>query len=115
MSYVVRAFPLIKPVAELENFLATLKGAKSAELATFYGQYGISEEIGYLQQLDDGRHVLIVLTVINDVDEAAPRYQAIGHGFDVWFKQQVLALTGIDPNEMPLGPPSKQVFSWRAT
>ena len=34
--------------------------------------------------------------------------------FHVWFEDQVLGLTGIDPNEAPLGPPTTEVFSWSA-
>jgi hypothetical protein len=32
--------------------------------------------------------------------------------FDSWFKEQVLHLTGINPAEQPLGPPTTQVFAW---
>ena len=113
MGFLVRAFPLIRPVAELETFLAAMK-AKSADVARFYGQYGVSQEIAYLQDLDPGKKILIVVTVLSDAQEAAPRYAAASEGFHAWFKQQILYLTGVDPNVAPLGPPTTEVFNWRA-
>lgn len=41
----------------------------------------------------------------------APRYADAGKRH-LWFKNQVLSLTGVDPKKTPLGPPTTQVFSW---
>ncbi|NRF70290.1 hypothetical protein HLB44_25095 [Aquincola sp. S2] len=114
MGYLVRAFPLIRPVEELQAFLAALKAEKSADAARFYGQYGVTQEIAYLQDLGPGKKILIVVTVLSDAKEAAPRYAAASEGFHAWFKQQILHLTGVDPNVAPLGPPTTEVFNWRA-
>jgi hypothetical protein len=113
MPYLVRAFPLIRPVAELHNFLSALSDAKHAETSRFYRQYGVSHESAYLQETEHG-NILIVVTVLDDQQEAAPRYKAASEEFHAWFKEQVFHLSGVDPNVTPLGPPTAQVFSWSA-
>jgi hypothetical protein len=111
MSRVVRAFPLRASRAALESFAAELKGRRSAEAAQFYRHYGVSSESWHLQETPNGPWVIAV-TELADPAEAAPRYANASEAFHVWFKSQVLALTGVDPNVAPLGPPTTEVFSW---
>ena len=113
MSHVGRAYPLIRPLAELHAFVAALSGARREEADTFYRQYGISHESAHLQETPNG-HLLIVVTALDDHQEAAPRYKAASDEFQSWFKAQILHLTGVDPNVTPLGPPSAEVFAWSA-
>lgn len=114
MAFLVRAFPIIRPVEELESFLTALRGDKSGEVERFYAQYGVSQELAYVQELDQGKKILIVVTVLSDAQEAAPRYARATDKFQSWFKGQILRLTGVDPNAAPLGPPTKEVFAWKA-
>jgi hypothetical protein len=111
VPYLVRAFPLIRPVSELHTFLSALSGARRAETDTFYGHYGVSHESAYVQETPHG-NLLIVVTVLGDHQETAQRYKAASEEFHGWFKAQILYLTGVDPNATPLGPPSIEVFSW---
>ena len=55
---------------------------------------------------------VIAVTELGDPVEAARSYADATQEFHVWFKSQVQSLTGVDPNESPLGPPTTQVFSW---
>jgi len=114
MPYLVRAFPLIRPVSELHQFLSTLSNEKRAETSKFYREYGVSHESVYLQETQHG-NILIAVTLLADQEEAAPRYRAASEEFHAWFKEQVLYLSGVDPNVTPLGPPTTQVFSWSST
>ena len=111
MPFVVRAFPIVRPVPELEAFLAQLKGPKRNETAEFYKRYGVHHESAYLQDTPGGK-MLIVVTVLHDDKEAAPRYQAAAAEFDAWFKAEVCRLSGVDPNVTPLGPPTREMFRW---
>jgi hypothetical protein len=113
MPYLVRAFPLVRPLDELNKFLATHCDARRLDTDRFYRQYNVSHESVHLQETAHG-HLLIVVTVIEDQQEAAPRFQAASEEFQAWFKAQLLHLTGVDPNVTPLGPPTTQVFSWPA-
>jgi hypothetical protein len=111
VALVVRAFPLRASRSALEDFAAQLRGQRSAEASQFYRHYGISHESWHLQDTPDGPWVIAV-TSLHDPDEAAPRYADATEEFHVWFKAQVLSLTGVDPSTTPLGPPTTEVFSW---
>jgi hypothetical protein len=111
MPLVVRAFPLRASIAELEAFAAELAGTRAADAEQFYRHYGVDHESWHVQQTPDGPWVIAVTSLANPT-EAAPRYADAREEFHAWFKDRVLALTGVDPNKTPLGPPTTQVFSW---
>ena len=52
------------------------------------------------------------VTELDNPAEAAPRFADAVAEFDVWFKAKVLAVTGVDLNATPLGPPTVEVFGW---
>ena len=111
MTLAVRAFPLRGSAADLAAFASELKSARASEADRFYRNYGVRRESWYLQETDHGPWV-IAITELQDASEAAPRYAASTAEFDAWFKGRVLSLTGIDPNQAPLGPPTTEIFSW---
>ena len=111
MAFVVRAYPLIRPDADLQKFVSALAADNRANTDLFYRTYAVAHESVYVQETPQGR-LLIVVTILKDDLEAAPRYQAADQKFHAWFKDQVFFLTGVDPNVTPLGPTSTQVFSW---
>src|SRR5206468_6409380 len=107
----VRPFALRSSRSALESFAAQLKGQRASEAAQFYRHYGVSSESWHLQDTPSGPWVIAV-TELDNPAEAAPRYADASAEFDVWFKTQVLSLTGIDQNVTPLGPPKREIFSW---
>jgi len=111
MAIVIRAFPIRRPHAEVSEFAATLNGDRKDDTDRFYRQFGVSHESWYLQDTPNGP-LLIGLTVVDDPQEAAPRYAGSSAEFDAWFKERILHLTGIDVNKEPLGPPTTRVFEW---
>ena len=111
MPLVVRAFPLQGSVADLQAFASELTGARAADAKKFYRHYGVDHEAWHVQQTPNGPWVIAVTALANPT-EAAPRYAAAREEFHVWFKDQVLSLTGIDPNKTLLGPPTTEVFCW---
>jgi hypothetical protein len=111
MPRVVRAFPLRSSRSALEAFAAQLNGQRATEATQFYRYYGIRSESWHLQDTPRGPWVIAVTELANPA-EAAARYADASAAFHVWFKEQVLSLTGIDPNVTPLGPPTSEIFSW---
>ena len=112
MSLIVRAFPLIRSREEFDSFVATLAGERKHETSQFYKHYGVTHESVHLQETAPGQFYVIVVTKIDRPEEAAERYANASEGFHVWFKKQMLHLSGIDPSSQPLGPPTAQVFAW---
>lgn len=111
MPVLVRAFPIHKPVTELQAFAAALAGERQAEVTAFYRQFAVAHESWHLQQTDAGPWLLSV-TVLDNPTEAAPRYAASNAEFDRWFKDRVRYFSNVDPDTEPLGPPTTQVFAW---
>jgi len=114
MQLVVRAFPLTGDVECLTAFAADLKGPRSAEAQAFYEQLGVRHESWHVQKTPLGPWV-ICCTLVEDVARAAPAYAHAEDTFNRWFKTRVKQLTGIDPDENPLGPPTLEVFRWPAS
>jgi hypothetical protein len=111
MALVVRAYPLRAGMAELKGFGAKLLKARRRETDDFFLRHGVSHESWHAQQIGNAVWI-ICCTQLSDRGAAEQSYGGSKEAFDLWFKDQVKALTGIDPNETPLGMPSEQVFAW---
>lgn len=114
MSMLVRAFPLRESVADFEAFVKALQGPRQADAAAFYQSYGIAHESWHLQHTENGPWVIVVTLVTNPA-ETAPKYAKASDEFGSWFKGQVLTLSGIDPSVAPLGPPTTEVYRWNGS
>ena len=110
MPVVIRAFPLHKPLTELQTFAAAVQ-ARRADATAFYRQFGVSHDSWHVQETPNGPWV-IGITMIDNPPDAAPRFAKSVAEFDCWFKDQIKYLSGVDPNEQPLGPPTQQVYEW---
>jgi len=112
MHLVVRAFAVLpSKEGEVEAFARELAGPRQAEADEFYRSLGVSRETWHFQPGPFGSQVIVV-TEINDLEPAARKFADTQQPFHVWFKEQVLRISAIDPNIEPLGPPSTQVFAW---
>jgi hypothetical protein len=112
MAMVVRAYPM-QNIDEFLRFRDTLVNERSAETDSFYRRHGARHESWHLQDIN-GSKWLICCTDVTDRGAAGESYSASEHEFDVWFKEQVLRLSGVDPNKTPFGLPSEQVFYWES-
>ncbi|MCP5146400.1 MAG: hypothetical protein H6978_16435 [Gammaproteobacteria bacterium] len=111
METIVRAFPLKKSVEDLEAFVESLRAEWKESAAKFYRGYGVAQESWHLQETNAGPWVICV-TVIDDSAQAAANYAKSTEKFQSWFKEKVHSLSGINPDEQPLGPQTRQIFSW---
>ncbi|AVP97296.1 hypothetical protein C7S18_08870 [Ahniella affigens] len=109
MNLIVRAFPLLVSPEELQRFIDAML-ANPARHA-FYRRYNIAHESWHLQAIPGG-HQVICVTQMHELTDEPERYAASDQSFDVWFKEHVQRLTGIDPTVAPLGPPSHEVYGF---
>lgn len=109
-TLVVRAYPL-RDRPGLDKFLGELR-ARCEETRDFYDRHR-AEEAWFVQNTEEGPIVIAVLAT-DDPVRAAKTYAESTSPFDVWFKQRVIELSGIDPNRTPLGPPSEKIFEFTA-
>jgi hypothetical protein len=112
MPHIVRAFPVLAgKLEELRRFTHELETTRAAEIAGFFHRFGVERESWHIQETDHGTWVIAVTWLGGrPADEAGREYAASHEPFDRWFKEQVLALTGIDPDREPLGPPTTCLF-----
>lgn len=116
MSYVVRAFPLLPGKEDtFRRFAQELRVTKARETRDFFARYGVRHESWHLQTTPNGQWVIVVTDISQrPVDEVASDYASSAADFDVWFKSQVKEISGIDPDEQPLGPPTECAFEIEA-
>ena len=69
-------------------------------------EFDASKELWYLAKLPAGDHVIGYMES-NDFNRAFQSFVASRDPFDLWFKQQTLAVTGLDLNNPPanMAPP----------
>lgn len=114
MQLTVRAFPLREGQRDaLASFAETLSGPRAEEASDFYRRFGVTHESWHLQETESGPWVIAV-THIEKMPpaEAAAGYAESSVEFDAWFRDSVRRLTGVDPVEQPLGPPTERIFAW---
>jgi hypothetical protein len=108
MPLLVRAFPVVCDRREVEKFAAEMR-SRADDVRRFYEGFGVKRESWFYQDTPNGA-LVIGVTEIGDVETAAREYAQTTEHFAAWFKNRVKELSGIDPNEQPLGPPTEMIF-----
>jgi len=109
MPLLVRAFPVQRGRAEVEQFAAEMR-QRSEDTRRFYIGFGVRRESWFYQDTPSGALVISVTDVADPLEDAAREYAQTTEHFASWFKRRVTELSGIDPNEQPLGPPTEMIF-----
>jgi hypothetical protein len=89
-------------------FHEELERRRTDEYAHSEWTRGILKELWFLQETATG-DLFVVYLESPDVAQALDRFAASRDAFDVWFKQQIAHVTGIDWNIPPPGPLSRLV------
>jgi hypothetical protein len=111
MPYLVRGFPLRKPLSALLAFIAELQGPRREQLSELFRRYGVTHESWCVRTIAGETWILEWLQ-IDDPNAAMPLYAADEEEFAVWYKTSIHELTGIDPNVAPRGAPMSELFAW---
>jgi hypothetical protein len=115
MPLIVRAFPVLPGKEEdIRQFAAEMAGPRRQEAEEFYRSFGVIRESWHYQETPHGPLVISVTDVEGELSGKAQAYADSVRPFDLWFKDQVRNLTGIDPQIQPMGPPSEVIFDTRS-
>ena len=116
MDLVVRAFPVLSgKEAEMRQFARDLQTTRGDEAVSFYSSLGIGHESWHVQAHPEGLWVIVITEFsAKGATAAADEYAGSHDGFASWFKERVRSVTGIDPDTMPLGPPTDCVLHLHA-
>ena len=114
MSSLAIALPCVPGGADrLRQLAAECGGPRRADFEDFHRRVGLVGERWYLQQTPQGE--LCIITLEGDPGGAIARLGASQHPFDVWFREAVKGVHGVDFAEPLPGPPPELVFDDAAT
>jgi hypothetical protein len=105
----VRMYPL-RSVKALRDFASQL-AERPHETRNFYDAHDVNET-WFVQETKQGPFAIAVASMHGDVEHTAKSYADSEEPFTLWFKQRVYDVSGVDPNETPLGPESEKVFEF---
>ncbi len=107
------AYPILPGKREAVKALAkTVSGPKSKEFHDMEKRYKTDKETWFLQPSPQG-DMVIYYSEGKDLSKSFSDWAASKNLFDVWFKQELKELTGIDFNNPPEGPLPEQIFKYR--
>jgi hypothetical protein len=114
MDHSAFALPILpgKTVAA-RAFHEELEGRRKGEYARSQRARGIVRELWFLQETPNG-DLFVAYLEGPDLNQALDRIAASREAFDIWFKQQLAFVTGIDLNNSLSGPPSRLVSRYEA-
>ena len=109
MAYLAIALPCLPGGAERLRALAReCSGPRQAEFADFHRRVGLSAERWFVQQTPQGD--LCIVTLEGDPAGAMAKLGSSQRPFDVWFREAVKGVHGVDFAAPLPGPAPVQVF-----
>jgi hypothetical protein len=94
--------------------VSEFSGPRSEEFGAARRRQGVNWQRVFLQQTSQGPMERLVM----EADDPARVLEEMGRSqepFDVWFRQFLVDVYGLDLSEPPAGPPPEQVLDWSAT
>ncbi len=101
MDHICLAVPVLPDKTHhARTFLNQLDGERRDEFDRSERRIGITKEVWYLAKLPSGDH-LIGYMESADFNAALQAFVGSRDSFDLWFKAEMLAVTGLDLNNPP--------------
>jgi hypothetical protein len=101
MDHICLALPVVAgKTADARAFIRQLDGSRRAEYDASERRIGITRELWYLATLPSGDQ-LIGYMESADFGRALSMFVASRDPFDMWFKANMLTVTGLDLNNPP--------------
>ncbi len=105
------AFPILPGKEQAgKEFGKACMGQRRKECVEYLIRVGITKQSWHTQKMPQGSMVLVYLEASN----TAKSFEILAHSkepFDLWFKEQVLQITGVDLSKPAAGEPPEQIFS----
>jgi hypothetical protein len=101
MDHICLALPIVSGrTAAARTFLQQLDTTRRAEFDESERRLGITKELWYLAALPSGDHLVGYIEGA-DFNQALTSFVGSREPFDLWFKEEMLAATGVDLNNPP--------------
>jgi hypothetical protein len=116
MPQIASVFPILPGKTEAwKQFTQEMSGPRKSEHAASRKRHGIKQETAFLQQTPMGDMAIIVTDADKDVGQLFQALAMSNEPFDVWFREQLKELHGLDVTQPPPGPPPEKHFDYRAS
>ncbi|MSQ13359.1 MAG: hypothetical protein EXR47_04350 [Dehalococcoidia bacterium] len=113
MPAVTFALPILPGKTEAtKNFFKEVAGPRKKGHDDSRRRVGLTREQVWLQHTPQGDMIIVMLDG-SDSAKSNQQFAALKDPYDVWFKQQVQVIAGIDLNE-PMPPFPKTVHDWHS-
>jgi hypothetical protein len=101
MDHICLTIPVLdEQGAGVRSFMAELESARRDEYAESERRIGISKELWFLSDLG-GEELLVAYMESENFAGALEQFSASRDSFDMWFKEQLARVTGVDLNTPP--------------
>jgi len=103
MDPVCLVFPILPgKTADARAFMRDLDGPRKAEFDQSERRIGITKELWYLASAPGGDQLVGYMEAAS-FGQAVAQFSASQDQFDLWFKQRMADVTGVDLNNIPAG------------
>lgn len=114
MTLLASVYPILPGKTEAwKQFTQEMSGPRKNEHAASRKRHGIKQETAFLQQTPMGDMAVIVTDTDKDLGELFQALAMSNDSFDVWFREQIKELHGLDVTQPPPGPPPEKYFDYR--
>ena len=114
MASFASVFPLLPGKTEQwKRFCQEMVGPRRSEYEASNKRLGITRVVTSLQQTPQGDMAIVYLEA-PDIPRVFEGYASLQEPFDVWFREQVKDIHGVDFSEPLPGPLPEVVIDWRA-
>ena len=93
----------------MKKLVKMMSGPKRKEYESSAKRHGVHKETWFLQSTPVG-DILLMYSEVDDAKKALSAYATDPDPFNIWVRQQMKDLTGIDFSQPPKGPPAEQLF-----
>ena len=112
MDHICLALPILAGKSDAaRQFQKELDTARKAEYAKSEERIGITKELWYVASLPSGDHYVAYMES-EDFNKALGLFVASKDDFDLWFKQCLADVTGVDLNNPPAGMALPELMSF---
>jgi hypothetical protein len=94
-----------------QRFVAAIEGPRWAEYEATWRQLGVSVERIWHQATPQGTLAIVYLE-LEDLGRLFGGLATSDDPYVVWFRQQILAIHGLDLSQPPAGPPNALIRDW---
>ena len=114
MASFASAFPVLPGKTEQwKHFCQEMVGPRRSEYEASNKRLGITRVVTSLQQTPQGDMAIVYLEA-QDIPRVFEGYASSQEPFDVWFREQVKDIHGVDFSKPLPGPLPEVVIDWRA-